>query len=685
MPGGPMAPMNGTGGPPARVLYVADPPTTDTRYRTALETADAITVTTVRAPEGVLDRVMAGVDALVCRHGGAVDAIDLLRRIRARTAALPVVIIGPDDGRFAGRAVAAGVSAYVERSDPDGPATVLARIRSATGDRPQARPDGASRMPIEDLAVQEELRLKERALDAAPIGITISDPDQPDNPLIYLNDAFERLTGYSKDETVGRNCRFLQGEESDEPAVRRMREAIDAAEPVSVELVNYRKDGETFWNRVDIAPIRDGDGTVTNYVGFQTDVTARKEAELEVERERAQLDHLLSRINGLIREVTTALVEAVTRDEVDRAVCARITDATIYDFCWIGEPDLSTDRIVPSAWAGSWDPDPDAIAVGIGDVADDDDGPVARAYRTSELQVVTDPAELSRIQEATSWMDGAAPAGLAAIPLVYRDTRYGVLTVYTSEPEALNERETVVLGALGRATATAINAIERGRILAADNVVELEFAVHDRDLFFVDLSAGGRPPIEYNGSVYREDGTTLMFFTTTAAPETVEAVVADHDEVRDVTLVSQSTEGNLFEFTVDPDSIITALAERGARTRGLTAENGVGSVSVELPTEADARAILELLRDRYAGIELTALQERERPPETKQEFIARVKNMLTERQLTALQTAYVSGYYEWKRPVSGDDLASSMDVARSTFHQHLRAAERKLIGEIFAR
>ncbi|MDX1744991.1 MAG: bacterio-opsin activator domain-containing protein, partial [Halobacteriales archaeon] len=492
-----------------------------------------------------------------------------------------------------------------------------------------------------------------------------------------------------KDETVGRNCRFLQGEQSDEEAISAMRTAIDRDEPVSVELINYRKDGETFWNKVDIAPIRDGDGEVTNYVGFQTDITARKEAEFEVKRERAQLDHLLSRINGLIREVTAALVESVTRADVEGAVTDRIASADIYDFAWIGEPDLSNDRIVPNAWAGDWDPTADDLEVPLRGARDEDGGkypdPVATAYETGELQVITDPDAVAAFVATQPWMVDPGLQGIVAVPLVYRDTRYGVLTVYSTEVDGLNDRETVVLGALGRATATAINAIERGRILAADNVVELEFSIRDRDLFFVDLSSRTADPIVYNGSVYKDDGTVLMFFTTDASPDEVEQVVVDHDDVRGVTLINQTDDGNLYEFSVAPDSIITVLAERGARTRSLTAEHGTSNVSVELPTEADARAILALLKDRYAEAELTAYRERERPPETKQEFIGQLKDTLTDRQLTALQRAYVSGYYEWNRPVSGDDLANSMGVARSTYHQHLRAAERKLIGEIFDR
>lgn len=108
-------------------------------------------------------------------------------------------------------------------------------------------------------------------------------------------------------------------------------------------------------------------------------------------------------------------------------------------------------------------------------------------------------------------------------------------------------------------------------------------------------------------------------------------------------------------------------------------------MSVELPTEADGREIVSMLRERYQNTELAAYRERERPPETKQEFIGKFTDKLTERQLIALQTAYVSGFCQWNRPVTGDEMAASMDIARSTFHQHRRPVERKLIAEFFDR
>jgi len=136
---------------------------------------------------------------------------------------------------------------------------------------------------------ERELHRNERAMDEAPAGITITDPTQPDNPIIYANKRFEELTGYSQAEVQGRNCRLLQGEGTDPEPVAEMREAVDNEESVTVELRNYRKDGTAFWNRVSITPVRDEDGAVVNFVGFQQDVSDRKEREQELQRGRDAL------------------------------------------------------------------------------------------------------------------------------------------------------------------------------------------------------------------------------------------------------------------------------------------------------------------------------------------------------------------------------------------------------------
>lgn len=121
------------------------------------------------------------------------------------------------------------------------------------------------------------LDLLAQAVDQSLDGITISDARLPDMPLIYVNAGFEKMTGYRAAEVLGKNCRFLQGIASAQPAVSVLREAIKQGEGCIVILQNYRQDGTPFWNEFNISPVRNADNLLTHFIGVQKDVTARVE------------------------------------------------------------------------------------------------------------------------------------------------------------------------------------------------------------------------------------------------------------------------------------------------------------------------------------------------------------------------------------------------------------------------
>jgi two-component system cell cycle sensor histidine kinase/response regulator CckA len=124
-----------------------------------------------------------------------------------------------------------------------------------------------------------ELNLRDRAIQAVSQGIVITDSHLPDNPIVYASPGFERMTGYATKEVVGRNCRFLQGRETDQTSAAELGRAIRETRISTVELLNYRKDGTPFWNSVTVSPVVDVNGAVTHFVGVQTDVTDRRQLE----------------------------------------------------------------------------------------------------------------------------------------------------------------------------------------------------------------------------------------------------------------------------------------------------------------------------------------------------------------------------------------------------------------------
>ena len=135
---------------------------------------------------------------------------------------------------------------------------------------------------IQRAQVIRDLRVRDRALASTSNGIIIVDATQPDLPVIYCNRAFERITGYSSSDVIGRNCRFLHSTEPNQPALDELRAAIREQRDCRVTLRNNRENGEPFWNELTISPVVDDDGKVTHFVGVQDDVTQRLEAEKDL-------------------------------------------------------------------------------------------------------------------------------------------------------------------------------------------------------------------------------------------------------------------------------------------------------------------------------------------------------------------------------------------------------------------
>ncbi|MCH9639958.1 MAG: PAS domain-containing protein [Betaproteobacteria bacterium] len=129
-------------------------------------------------------------------------------------------------------------------------------------------------------------------LDSCVNGVTLADPDQKDLPLVYANKAFESITGYSQEDTIGRNCRFLQGTDHDQEGVKQLREAIKNKEPIVVTLRNYRKNGELFYNHLSMTPLFDSNGDILYFLGVQYEITDQIRADEEIKKLKEELEAL---------------------------------------------------------------------------------------------------------------------------------------------------------------------------------------------------------------------------------------------------------------------------------------------------------------------------------------------------------------------------------------------------------
>ncbi|ADW69140.1 PAS/PAC sensor signal transduction histidine kinase [Granulicella tundricola MP5ACTX9] len=188
-----------------------------------------------------------------------------------------------------------------EQAEGVNPALIAVRSKTAVGpEEPEVHFEGVLALPQEPAAIVaqmglilyahrafarryqsalEELQLNRRIFRSVTSGISVANAKEPDLPLVYVNPAFEVMTGYSLEEVQGKNCRFLQKGETEQPGLTLIREALAAGREVVAILRNYRKDGTVFWNELSLSPIRNRDGELTHFVGIQNDVTSRVEFE----------------------------------------------------------------------------------------------------------------------------------------------------------------------------------------------------------------------------------------------------------------------------------------------------------------------------------------------------------------------------------------------------------------------
>ncbi len=229
-----------------------------------------------------LDNTLPDGTALIC-----------LQELRAAGKSAPIIVLtNQGEEALAQQALEAGAMDYVPKSDLS--PTVLAHcLRSALRD---------SRSQAQVRQAYKALELRDRAIAAASNGIVIADPNQPDCPIIHCNPAFTTITGYAPEEALGRNCRFLQGAETDGEYVQQVRDCLQQETDCQVVLKNFRKDGTLFWNQLTISPVRDHQGHVTHFIGVQTDITQRRLAEDALHRSRTRQQALLRDLFASVTE-----------------------------------------------------------------------------------------------------------------------------------------------------------------------------------------------------------------------------------------------------------------------------------------------------------------------------------------------------------------------------------------------
>ncbi|TKX79247.1 GAF domain-containing protein [Halorubrum sp. SD626R] len=280
--------------------------------------------------------------------------------------------------------------------------------------------------------------------------------------------------------------------------------------------------------------------------------------------------------------------------------------------------------------------------------------------------------------------DPAEAAAVAGVPLHFGEATYGVIAVY-AQTEEFRRHERDVLTALGRTVAIGINALESQRTLRGDSVVRFQLALasHPLGSFSEALSCS----LRHTGTVGDRAERSLLFELDGAADVDAETVhaAAEAAGVSVRSILAAETDTPVVELSFDETPLAELIREYSGELCSWDVSDGVAVATIEVGREALARSLAADALERLSGADLRSYRRREQTHETRREFVAEVESRLTPRQRAALVRAHTSGYFEWPHETNGDEIADSMGVTRSTFHQHLRAAQRKIAAAIFER
>ncbi|MEF8884144.1 MAG: bacterio-opsin activator domain-containing protein [Haloarculaceae archaeon] len=403
-----------------------------------------------------------------------------------------------------------------------------------------------------------------------------------------------------------------------------------------------------------------------------------REQDRELQRRNEQLV-ALNRINDTIREIHQAVVRAETREEIDHAVCERLTDTDRFAFAWVGRVDPASGTVEPRARAGDEQGYLDGQSVPV-----DASGvePAGRTAATGEVTVVETVATGLR---ESPWRPEALARdflSVMSIPLVYNDFEHGVLTVYADAKAAFDDTTRAVLGELGETVASALSAVERKRALLTTSVTRVEFAVEDETFLLSRLARTAECSLRYEaGGQHGPDGDSVFVTVEDADVGTVAEAAADTPGVEDVTRISRTgTDEGVLRLRLSRPFPALELADHGAIFREATADPTATTLVVDVPESIDVRNVARLVRETFSSAELRRKETAERGTHGRHTGFL---SDLTDRQLEVVQTAYYSGYFESPRENDGADVAETLDISPTAFYQHVRAVQRKLFATAF--
>jgi len=520
-------------------------------------------------------------------------------------------------------------------------------------------------------------RFNEELVENAPFCmVRIDDEFQ----ITYVNPRTEEVTGLPADmdsQALGVDIREL-------PSVAATGEAHRFTPLQDGETIEFEFPFESLYGKEVYFTGRGvpllSDGEFDGAVLMSVDISERRQHEKDLERQRDELD-TLNRINELLLAVARDLFESPMHEDIEETVCTRLANSDLYQCAWIGTPEVGGTRLVPDVYAGIDNDSVGSMTITTGEDADER-GPGSRAFRTGTVQV-SQAVDSDPLFEP--WREATLEPqvrSVAAVPLTFDGSTYGLLAVYASRPFAFSQREQRGFEILGEAIGYAINANRTRQRLFAERVVELEVRLADSSEFFVGTATRLGCQLSLESYVSTSTGSWLLYFSTndSAVDRLVDAAQTESavDAVRTIDYGDEL----VLAITAEWGLLDTIAALGGTVSAGSIAD-GRGDFVVQVPQSSDVREFVDELQSTYSETEILAKRDNERPVDPSDRVPGDGLVDLTDRQRQALEAAYRSGYFEWPRENAADDVAELLEISRPTFQAHLRKAENELLSAFF--
>lgn len=402
------------------------------------------------------------------------------------------------------------------------------------------------------------------------------------------------------------------------------------------------------------------------------------EQEQTLEQQNHRLNRL-SQINDVIRNVQQTLIQASTRNEIIEDVTTLLGDIDRYAFAWLGEYDESDDVVHPLSWA---EIDTEYIDTVSGRGNAEVHNLATEAVRSDDIVIEQNLLKQPEWEPERQYVLRHGFNSVAAVPVSQQGESY-VLFLHGRTASEFEGPEQEVLAELGTAIGYGIQNVVQTEAMDSAKRIELDIRVEDPQFVCARLSKATGGQVTYKGGLFcEEDQFTAFLEVGTAADNDVVETVSQWEVIDSITELSQKDGVKVYQIRGPVPPMITTLRDVNGRLLSLVSMDGTCELSVELLPCTDVRTFVDQLEAKYSAVELVSRKNRPTRREPHNPLEVEIQNTLTDRQLEAIETAHYSGFYEWPRETTAEELAAALDISSSTYQYHLRAAERKVVETV---